>query len=349
MLLTLILSVASVLPSSCKKSGRVNPDTIIDNSEACKILSVKKIYDAQKHCAFSDLTKFKGAWYLVFRASDNHAYTKNGTVEVLKSTDGDTWAPEVSYETPEMDLRDPKFDVNNNQLLVFTQGVKFNPDKTVKFQRGVVMEAEKDPFTRSKPYTIDYDAPAYWPWRFSKLKNTSYAIGYSETPKVLQLVKTDNFKKLTKVCDLSYIERVPSEGTVRFRDNNCYILLRRSGPTLLGVSTVNDMCNFKWIELPIIGMGGPNFVFYDANTLILSGRDYPNNDYTYAGGRTSIFVYKIKENKTFRVATLPSGGDTGYPGLYLQGNRLWVSFHSAHEGTTKIYLAKAELNVSNLR
>jgi len=37
--------------------------------------------------------------------------------------------------------------------------------------------------------------------------------------------------------------------------------------------------------------------------------------------------------------TLPSGGDTSYPGLLWHEERLWVSYYSSHEGKTSIYLA----------
>ena len=38
--------------------------------------------------------------------------------------------------------------------------------------------------------------------------------------------------------------------------------------------------------------------------------------------------------------TLPSGGDTSYPGLVWHDDLLWVSYYSSHENKTAIYLAK---------
>lgn len=347
------LITSAIVSTSCEKDALKNslrdPDSIINNSTACKVLSINKVYDVEKHCAFTDLTKWSGKWYLVFRTSDNHAYTKNGVIKVLKSADGVKWENEVSYEAPDMDLRDPKFiTTRDGRLKVFTQGVKFNPDKTVNYQRGVVIEAEADIFNRDKPYTIFYDRKAYWPWRFSNQNNISYAIGYGQSPNVFQLVKTTDFKHIEEVCDLSQIQRTPTEATLRFRKDSCYVLVRRSGPTLLGISNVSDICNLTWTELPLIGLGGPNFLFYDDNTLLISGRDYANQNYSYANNRTSLFVYKIKEKKTYRILTLPTSGDTSYPGLYLSENELWISYHSSHEGPTKIYLAKVELALDNL-
>ena len=41
--------------------------------------------------------------------------------------------------------------------------------------------------------------------------------------------------------------------------------------------------------------------------------------------------------------TLPSGGDTSYPGLVWHDDQLWVSYYSSHEGKTSIYLARVKL------
>jgi hypothetical protein len=40
---------------------------------------------------------------------------------------------------------------------------------------------------------------------------------------------------------------------------------------------------------------------------------------------------------------LPSGGDCSYAGMAVQGDLLWVSHYSSHEGKTSIYLAKVRL------
>ena len=40
---------------------------------------------------------------------------------------------------------------------------------------------------------------------------------------------------------------------------------------------------------------------------------------------------------------LPSGRDTSYPGMLIEGDRLWFSYYSGHEGKTSIYLARIRL------
>ena len=62
-----------------------------------------------------------------------------------------------------------------------------------------------------------------------------------------------------------------------------------------------------------------------------------------AGGSTSLFkgppLFEIDPaaGKLRELVTLPSGGDTSYPGLVLRGDNLYVSYYSSHEGKTSIY------------
>jgi hypothetical protein len=43
------------------------------------------------------------------------------------------------------------------------------------------------------------------------------------------------------------------------------------------------------------------------------------------------------------VFTLPSGGDTSYPGMVWHDGLLWMSYYSSHEGKASIYLARIRL------
>jgi len=44
------------------------------------------------------------------------------------------------------------------------------------------------------------------------------------------------------------------------------------------------------------------------------------------------------------LVTLPSGGDTSYPGLVWHDGELWMSYYSSHEGKTSIYLARIAID-----
>ena len=41
--------------------------------------------------------------------------------------------------------------------------------------------------------------------------------------------------------------------------------------------------------------------------------------------------------------TVPSGGDTSYPGMVEHDGALWMSYYATHEGKSAIYLARLEV------
>ena len=59
--------------------------------------------------------------------------------------------------------------------------------------------------------------------------------------------------------------------------------------------------------------------------------------------RTSLCWLDPEQETLTEFFALPSGGDTGYPGLAFHGGMLWVSYYSSHEGQAMIYLAKLKL------
>ena len=62
------------------------------------------------------------------------------------------------------------------------------------------------------------------------------------------------------------------------------------------------------------------------------------------GIATTVLAELNVDNKTLRpILTLPSGGDTSYPGLVSHDGQLWVSYYSSHESKTSIYLATVKI------
>ena len=59
--------------------------------------------------------------------------------------------------------------------------------------------------------------------------------------------------------------------------------------------------------------------------------------------RTSLLWLDPEKGTLEEFLTLPSGGDTSYPGLVWHAGLLWVSYYASHEGKTSIYLAKVKL------
>jgi hypothetical protein len=79
-------------------------------------------------------------------------------------------------------------------------------------------------------------------------------------------------------------------------------------------------------------LGGPNFIRLPGGELWAGSRSYP--------GKTVLSRMTLASYEP--VLTLPSGGDTSYPGLVWHDGLLWMSYYSSHEGKASIYLAKIE-------
>jgi hypothetical protein len=56
--------------------------------------------------------------------------------------------------------------------------------------------------------------------------------------------------------------------------------------------------------------------------------------------KTDVALLDVATNQLQSILSLPSGGDTSYPGLVYRDGILWVSYYSSHEGKTGVYLAK---------
>ena len=102
----------------------------------------------------------------------------------------------------------------------------------------------------------------------------------------------------------------------------------RHGQTALHAWTWHDL------GVPI---GGPQIIRLPDGRLVAGVRLYDKKVRTSLGWVDPVAA-------TFReFLSLPSGGDTSYPGLVWHDGLLWVSYYSSHEGKTSIYLAKVKL------
>src|SRR5688500_7815387 len=75
-----------------------------------ELVEVRKISDRAPHSAFTDLVRFKGRWYCVFREGKAHV-SPDGAIRVLTSADGKAWESAALLTSKTADLRDPKITV----------------------------------------------------------------------------------------------------------------------------------------------------------------------------------------------------------------------------------------------
>jgi hypothetical protein len=321
-----------------------------------EILEVRRIWDSASHAAFTDLTRFQGRWYCVFREGEGHVSSK-GDIRMISSRDGEKWTSAALIEQEGFDLRDPKITVH--------------PDgKRLVLLGGATVREGTRPATESQSFTcfssdgtrwthLKWAGPTNrWLWRITWRNQTAFGVSYDVTPENraarqygTQLLRSSDGVNFEPVGPDMGAGPGTTEATLRFaRDGTAYCLQRRDGKpntALLGDS-LPPYTRWEWKDLGEY-FGGPNFIQIPDGRWIAACRLIVNDAAGKSAPRTVLCELDMKGGRLMPLVTLPSGGDTSYPGLVWhkekpwQEGLLWVSYYSSHEGRTAIYLAKVKV------
>jgi hypothetical protein len=311
-----------------------------------QLLSVKKIWDAAPHNAFTDLVRFNGQWFCTFREAKGHL-TGNGSIRVLTSTNAEHWESAALLSEEGIDLRDPKLSTTPDGRLMLTTGGSLYEGKVMK-ERQPRVAFSSDGRTWTLPQRVLDQGD--WLWRTTWHKGRAYGIAYNVEGSLrptnewtVRLLSSEDGVAWRLVSKLAVPGR-PNESTVRFLpEDECVALVRREG---LGSDPDKDAwighspppyTDWHW-HAAGMQVGGPNSLVLPGGGMIASGRLYrpkPDTNKTFVGPMT---FDAVKPD-----LVLPSGGDCSYPGLVWHEGLLWISYYSTHEGHTAIYLAKVRL------
>lgn len=303
-----------------------------------ELISVEKIWDRAPHNAFTDLIRWRGRWYCTFRESEAHIGGE-GRIRVLESSDGRRWQSVALITEAGIDLRDPKLSITpDDRLMIVGGGSVYGGTKTLKGrQPRVLFSRDGREWTAPKRVLEEGE----WLWRVTWHDGKAYGVSYSNTGNknadwALKLfVSTDgvSYRLLTRLD----VPGRPNETTLRvLSDGEMIALVRREAGEAFGwIGTSRPpYTRWNWTETRH-RLGGPNFLRLPDGSLWAAGRSYP-------GGAKTV-VARMTRDRYEPVLTLPSGGDTSYPGLVWHDGFLWISYYSSHEGKTAIYLAKVKV------
>jgi hypothetical protein len=294
-------------------------------------ITAVKIWDQAPHNAFTDLVRFQGRWFCVFREGKDHV-SPDGALRVITSTDGVKWESAALITSKTADLRDAKITVTPDGELMLC-GAEALHDRS-KHSHQSLAWFSKDGRTWSERHPIgDSD---FWLWRVTWHKGTAYGIGYGcGKDQSIRLYKSKDGKKFDTLVERLFDVGFPNETSIVFDGDTAYCLLRRDGKPssgLLGVSQT-PYTKWEWKDLGV-QIGGPHLIRLSNGKWVAAVRLYDKKT------RTSLCWIDPKEGKLTEFLELPSGGDTSYAGLVEYQDQLWVSYYSSHEGKTSIYLAK---------
>ncbi|HOD50316.1 MAG TPA: exo-alpha-sialidase [Candidatus Hydrogenedentes bacterium] len=299
-----------------------------------------KIWDQAPHNAFTNLVRFKDEWFCVFREGQAHV-SPDGALRIIVSKDGKQWESAALITSGTADLRDAQITVTPGGKLMLSGAAAFH-DKSVASHQTMAYFSEDG---RSWSEGVPVADPNFWMWRVTWHKGTCYGIGYAtveEGERSIRLYKSTDGRSFETLVPALRSGEYSNESSIIFlEDDTALCLLRRDSPAplntgLLGTSKP-PYTEWTWQDLGA-RIGGPCMIQIPDGRFVGAVRLYDRRV------RTGICILDPEYGTLTEVLTLPSGGDTSYPGLVWHDGLLWVSYYSSHEGKTSIYLAKVAFN-----
>ena len=327
-------SVPLVLPDLAR--AHANPSIKLE------LLDVKKVWDKAPHNAFTDLVCFKDKLFLTFREAFNHHHQSPcGDIRVLSSQGGDNWESTalIEYGTDADDLRDSKLSVTpeGKLLLVCALAPKENHESFQSFAY-----LSDDGVTWEGPHKVgEFN---WWMWRVVwSPDGAAYGVGYycgaNTKERTTRLYRSKDGLNYEIFLSRFAPQNRTSEAAMLFRkDGSAVSLIRRDGLVNTAVVGIAEGDNHKWIFHELKQrIGSPQIVETPMGHIIAAGRLYDGKV------RTSVGMLDPQAGSFTELLKLPSGGDTGYPGMVFHDGLLWISYYSSHEGKANIYLAKIKI------
>ncbi len=180
-----------------------------------RLVSVAKIWEQGAHNAFTDLLRWRGKWYCVFREAEAHV-GGDGTLRVLESVDGDAWQSIALVEEEGIDLRDPHLSITpDDRLMIVAGGSVYRGTKTLMGRQARV-SFSKDGRSWTPPQRVL--AEGDWLWRVTWHEGQAYGVSYDSTRAdewKLRLVRARDGVKFEPIAELA-VPSKPNETTLRF-------------------------------------------------------------------------------------------------------------------------------------
>ncbi|MEM7305714.1 MAG: sialidase family protein [Planctomycetota bacterium] len=320
------------------------------------LVSARRIWSEAPHCAFGDLVRFGDRFFATFREASAHVHGTDGKVRILASDDGERWESLALLEDEGFDLRDPKLSIMPDGRLMMTCGGSDYSDGLLEWHTRVAYSA--DGTTWTAPRRVRGIPTNNWFFRLTWHDGVGYAMPNisGADPATGRAITSDRRIALFRTTDGMNYERagddlpLPSgacEASLAFDDEGVLTAVLRNaegdsdhGFLVRAAAPYTDFAVHR-IEH---GLGGPNLLRLPGGGLLVGTREWPHDRPAEREGMATVFL-RLHDDGTFeRAFEVPSGGDTGYPGMQLHGDELVVNYYSSHEGSAAMYVARVPLS-----
>ncbi len=320
------------------------------------IAAVERIWDCAQHNAFTDILEHDGILYCTFREGSGHIPGLNGTIRVIaRPRSGGQWKSVGLLDEPQVDLRDPKLSLTPDGRLMINMGASYyHGSKRLKIESRVCRADFLDGKGLSHGDQLKFDAlqrvvfpeklasDMDWLWRVTWHKGVAYGcLQQALHQRVLHVIRSQDGVKWDHVATLEVPDA--NETTLRFAEDDTMIaMIRRdakSGDSIGYLGTSKPPYSTWELKPSNKRFGGPNFVQIPDGKWLAGSRGYEK------AVSTQLWWLDPESAQAQEIVTLPSGGDTSYPGFYIdeQSGRVLMSYYSSHEGKSAIYLATLRL------
>ena len=140
---------------------------------APEIIETNRIWDKAPHNAFTDLLRYDGQWYCVFREGSKHV-SPDGSLRVITSTDGGTWESLALISHPTDDLRDAKLSLTPDGRFLLN-GAGMQADKPIRYHSMSWLSSDRGQTWDAGRRIGD---PGFWLWRVQWHDGLAYSMGY---------------------------------------------------------------------------------------------------------------------------------------------------------------------------
>jgi len=349
-----LVGCASLDPGTNGRPGlELTKKSLLVDTPKVDVSNVRKVFDNGHHNAFTDMTLFRGVFYLSFRSClDGHGVSPNASVIILASRDTHKWKQVHTFSVPKRDTRDPHFLVFKDRLFVYTGTwysgngpAKSNTDLDLNLHLGYASWSG-DGAKWSEPILLD-GTLGHYVWRAAEFGEKAFLcgrrkIGFEVGPKG----EPNEIESLMLESDDGLIWRKRAVFQETAGDETAFLFDQKGG--ILGIGRRRGTAQFlqsnppymKWTRRNLDRhIGGPLIAKWGGRTVV-GGRHS-----TVRGPKTSMCWLVGRELHEF--AELPSGGDNSYPGFVaITPTEAVMSWYSSHEGKSSIYMADLEVRTN---
>lgn len=326
---TLSVMAATVIAASGTALGA-------EEKEGARLDWMVKAWGDGRHNAFTDLVSWNGSYYLCFRHGASHG-SVDGEIRVMRSADLKVWEHCGTLNTLGDD-RDPHFAVKGDTLFVYF-GIwdLIHQEGAATVDRGCVRSAfaaTQDGETWSKPQSV-YE-PGFWLWRVEVFDGVFYSAAYTArrprtVPRELRLLRSEDGLNWELASTIA-TENVSGETAMWTQPDGSLWALTRSNETSIGaIWSKSNPERTQWTNTATgVTIHSPAIARWNGR-LFVAGRGFNEKDAVTR-------IWEIVDDTIIERFTLPSGGDTSYPGLLVDPDSLgssepglFISWYSQHE------------------